>query len=95
MVRKPQECWEKAEMLLELKMAIREINYYIESTPPKYDIAHWIDVRKRLRDRCAALEEFIFNGELDTETWYSDENIRKEMIDYLTIQGAFRYDNNH
>ena len=95
MVRTPQQCWEKAEMLLELKMAIKEINYYIKSTPPRYDVSYWVNVRKRLMDRCKALEEFIFNGELNTETWYSDENIREEMIEYLTIQGAFRHDNNH
>ena len=90
MTRIPQDCWEKVDMLVELDEAIKNITHYIDQYPPKHDIAHWTKVRKRLKSRKRYLEEFIHKGELDIEHWYDEEALRREMIEYLTIQGVLK-----
>jgi len=90
MARTPKDCWETADMIIELHEAIKHISHYIGQTPPKYDKEYWVKVKKRLQRRRKKLEKLILIGELDVEHWYGDEAIRKKMVDYLTIQGVFK-----
>ena len=90
MTQRLKELWSKIDMLIELDMAIKEVSHYINQHPPKYDVAHWLKVRKRLKSRKRYLEEFIYKGELNIAHWYDEEELRKEMIDYLTIQGVLK-----
>ena len=84
--------WEKVDMLIELSDALKEITYYINQKPPKYDISFWIDTHKRLTNRMAVLEEYIFIGDLDVPEYYDMEEIRHQTISLLDKQGVFRYD---
>ena len=77
-------------MLIELDEAIKNITNYINQHPPKYDVKHWVRVRKRLKSRKRYLEEFIYKGELNIEHWYGEESLRKEMLEYLTLQGVLK-----
>ena len=77
-------------MLIELTEAIKHISNYINQQPPKYDIAYWVKVKKRLKSRKRYLEECIYNGELNIEHWYGEESLRKEMLEYLTLQGVLK-----
>ena len=77
-------------MLIELNTAIKNVDNYIKQTPPKHDVAHWVNVRRRLKSRKRYLEEFIYRGELNLEHWYCDECLRAEMIEFLTLQGVFK-----
>ena len=84
--------WEKVDELLELVEAVREITYYINQRPPRYDISFWINTRKRLVDRIADLEEYIFINDLDIPDYYNMEKVREDTISFLDKQGAFRHD---
>ena len=90
MIRTPQECWEKVDKLIELDEAIKQVTYYIDQYPVKYDIDHWIKVRKRLKNRKRYLEKFVYEGNLNLETWYNEERVRNSMIEYLNKQGVRR-----
>tara|TARA_E500000305_G_scaffold111460_1_gene124523 strand:- start:21342 stop:21617 length:276 start_codon:yes stop_codon:yes gene_type:complete len=82
--------WSKVDMLIELDKAIKEISYYIDRRPPRYDIHFWVNVRKRLRDRKIELEEFIYNGELDIPSDFCKKKLRSQIIELLQKQGVFK-----
>ena len=84
--------WEKVDSLLELVEAVREITYYINQRPPRYDISFWMEARKRLINRIVKLEEYIFISDLDIPDYYNMEKVREQTIEFLHKQGAFRHD---
>ena len=84
--------WEKVDRLLELVDAVREITYYINQRPPRFDIDFWMETRKRLINRIADLEEYNFINDLDIPDYYNMEKVREQTIEFLHKQGAFRHD---
>ena len=85
--------WEKVDRLLELVDAVRQVTYYINQHPPKFDVPFWLDTHKRLTDRIADLEEYIFIEDLDIPDYYDMERVRQQTISSLKRQGAFRHGN--
>ena len=85
--------WEKVDRLLDLVDAVKQITYYINQQPPRFDVPFWITTHKRLTNRIVDLEEYIFTSDLDIPDHYTMERVRQQTISFLEKQGAFRHDN--
>ena len=83
---------EKVDMLIKLSDALREVTYYINQYPPRFDLPFWLDTHTRLTDRMADLEEYIFIDNLDIPSYYNMEEVRQQTIHFIKQQGVFRHD---